>query len=89
LVHLGASASIASLQAEHLRLCINSYALQAAGDVSPSLHKAFNAAVALISAHSKSSQGDLALSFAIDVRRNVYTADSSTIPSLWRKPLSF
>ena len=68
-VQLGASAQTISLQAEHVRLCINSYALQThSAEMGPLLRKAFDSATTIINAHDLSSQGDLSLSFAIDVR---------------------
>lgn len=67
-VQLGASAQTVSLQAEHVRLCINSYALQTQSpEAGAALRKALDAAITIISAHNLSSQGDLSLSFAIDV----------------------
>ena len=69
-VQLGASAQTVSLQAEHVRLCINSYALQTQSpEAGAALRKALDAAITIISAHNLSSQGDLSLSFAIDVSR--------------------
>ena len=70
-LYLGSSARIARLQAEHMRLCLNSYALKAAPDgdelVAQCLKKALNAAMSTIQTHYESSQTDLALSFATDV----------------------
>ena len=68
-LYLGASARIARLQGEHMRLCINSYALRPGNDVfvAPYLRKALNAASSTIQTHFESSESDLALSFATDV----------------------
>ena len=74
-MYLGPSSRIARLQGEHMRLCVNSYAMKsssAEGDdeaVAPYLKKALNAATSTINAHFESSESDLALSFANDVRR--------------------
>lgn len=71
-LYLGPSARIARLHAEHVRLCINSYALKAGADqdayMAQCLKKALVAAMATIQAHHEASQTDLALSFANDVR---------------------
>lgn len=72
-LYLGASARIARLQAEHLRLSINAMALRSSthSDGHESsvtyLRKALNAAKSTIQTHFESSQTDLALSFATDV----------------------
>ncbi|CAN9241101.1 unnamed protein product [Alternaria alternata] len=71
-LYLGASARIARLQAEHLRLSINAMALRSSthseGHESSItyLRKALNAATSTIQTHFESSQTDLALSFATD-----------------------
>ncbi|CAP97289.1 Pc22g00010, partial [Penicillium rubens Wisconsin 54-1255] len=71
-LYLGASARIARLQAEHLRLSINAMALRSSthSDGHESsvtyLRKALNAAKSTIQTHFESSQTDLALSFATD-----------------------
>ncbi|ORX33857.1 hypothetical protein BD324DRAFT_206404 [Kockovaella imperatae] len=69
-LYLGPSVRIARLQAEHLRLCLNSYALKAGADedeeIGQCLKKALNAAMGTIQTHFESSQTDLALSFATD-----------------------
>jgi hypothetical protein len=72
-LYLGASARIARLQAEHLRLSINAMALRSSthsegheGSITY-LRKALNAATSTIQTHFESSQTDLALSFATDV----------------------
>ncbi|KAJ5378891.1 hypothetical protein N7509_012010 [Penicillium cosmopolitanum] len=71
-LYLGASARIARLQAEHLRLSINAMALRSSthSDGHESsvtyLRKALNAATSTIQTHFESSQTDLALSFATD-----------------------
>jgi hypothetical protein len=85
-LYLGSSARIARLQAEHMRLCLNSYALKAGPDedelAAQCLKKAMNAAMSTIQTHFESSQTDLALSFATDVSGAVAVpsilADSST-----------
>ncbi|CAN9403101.1 unnamed protein product [Alternaria alternata] len=71
-LYLGASARIARLQAEHLRLSINAMALRSSthsegheGSITY-LRKALNAATSTIQTHFESSQTDLALSFATD-----------------------
>lgn len=73
-IYLGPSARLARLHAEHIKLCINSYALKAGveGDVqlSQSLKKALVAAMGIIQAHFDAAQSDLVLSFAADVRPN-------------------
>jgi hypothetical protein len=70
-IYLGTSVKIARLKAEHMRLCINSYALKFSPDedeyIASCLKNAFNAAVSTIQTHFESSQGDFALSFATDV----------------------
>lgn len=72
-LYLGASARIARLQAEHLRLSINAMALRSSThsggheSIVTYLRKALNAAKSTIQAHFESSQTDLALSFATDV----------------------
>lgn len=75
-LYLGSEARIVRLQAEHLRLSINSMALRASTSTSaPSsdeklsacLRKALNAATSTIQTHFESSQTDLFLSFATDV----------------------
>jgi hypothetical protein len=70
-IYLGTSAKIARLKSEHMRLCINSYALKFSPEedeyVASCLKNAFNAAVSTIQTHFESSQGDFALSFATDV----------------------
>jgi hypothetical protein len=70
-LYLGSSARIARLQAEHMRLCLNSYALKSAPEedelIALCLKKALNAAMSTIQTHYESSQTDLALSFATDV----------------------
>jgi hypothetical protein len=76
-LYLGPSARIARLQAEHLRLSINSIALHSSVDqeldsIHPYLRKALNAATSTIQTHFESSQSDLALSFATDVRSFPY-----------------
>ncbi|WWC89732.1 uncharacterized protein L201_004657 [Kwoniella dendrophila CBS 6074] len=69
-LYLGSSARIARLQAEHMRLCLNSFALKSSPEedeiVSQCLKKALNAAMSTIQTHHESSQTDLALSFATD-----------------------
>ncbi|KAH7390063.1 hypothetical protein BKA64DRAFT_112325 [Cadophora sp. MPI-SDFR-AT-0126] len=71
-LYLGASARIARLQAEHLRLSINAMALRSSthSDSHESsvtyLRKALNAAKSTIQTHFESSQTDHALSFATD-----------------------
>ncbi|KAH8622035.1 hypothetical protein IG631_23141 [Alternaria alternata] len=72
-LYLGASARIARLQAEHLRLSINAMALRSSthsegheGSITY-LRKALIAATSTIQTHFESSQTDLALSFATDV----------------------
>ncbi|KAJ5814476.1 hypothetical protein N7474_006253 [Penicillium riverlandense] len=71
-LYLGASARIARLQAEHLRLSINAMALRSSthSDGHESsvtyLRKALNAAKSTIQTHFESSQTDIALSFATD-----------------------
>jgi hypothetical protein len=74
-MYLGSSARIARLQAEHMRLCLNSFALKSAPEqddmVSSFLKKALNAAKSTIQTHFESSQTDLALSFATDVSEDV------------------
>lgn len=70
-LYLGSSARFARLQAEHMRLCLNSYALKSSSEAdetaSPYLQKALNAAMSTIQTHFESSQTDLALAFATDV----------------------
>ncbi len=70
-LYLGSSARITRLQAEHLRLCLNSFALKSGPDenemVAGYLKKALNAAMSTIQTHYESCQTDLALSFATDV----------------------
>jgi hypothetical protein len=70
-LYLGSSARIARLHAEHIRLCLNSFALQAApeadGATAACLKKGLMAAQSTIQTHFDSSQTDLALSFATDV----------------------
>jgi hypothetical protein len=70
-LYLGPSARVARLQAEHLRLCLNSYVLKVGqendGAVGQCLRNAFNAAVNTIQTHQDSSQTDFGLSFATDV----------------------
>lgn len=72
-LYLGASARIARLQVEHLRLSINAMALRSSihSDGHESsvtyLCKALTAAKGTIQTHFESSQTDLALSFATDV----------------------
>lgn len=55
-----------------MRLCLNSYALKPSSEAdettSPYLKKALNAAMSTIQTHFESSQTDLALAFATDVR---------------------
>lgn len=74
-LYLGSSARIARLQADHMRLCLNSFALKSSPDeddfVAECLKKALNAAMTTIQTHYESSQTDLALSFATDVSANV------------------
>ncbi|WVQ87185.1 hypothetical protein IAS59_000908 [Cryptococcus gattii] len=69
-LYLGSSARIARLQADHMRLCLNSFALKSSPDedefVAECLKKALNAAMTTIQTHYESSQTDLALSFATD-----------------------
>ncbi|WWD01078.1 hypothetical protein V866_008016 [Kwoniella sp. B9012] len=69
-LYLGSSARIARLQADHMRLCLNSFALKSGpeGDevVAQCLKKALTAAMSTIQTHHESSQTDLALSFATD-----------------------
>lgn len=70
LPYLGPSARICRLQAEHMRLCLNSFALNAAPEedkhVADSLYRGLQAAMSTIQTHHESSQTDLALSFATD-----------------------
>lgn len=70
-LHLGSLVRIARVQSEHLRLCLNSYALKAGADedelIGKYLKKALNAALGTIQTHFESNQTDLALSFATDV----------------------
>ncbi|WVW82755.1 hypothetical protein I302_104766 [Kwoniella bestiolae CBS 10118] len=69
-LYLGSSARIARLQADHMRLCLNSFALKSGPEedevVAQCLKKALNAAMSTIQTHHESSQTDLALSFATD-----------------------
>ncbi|WVQ78436.1 hypothetical protein IAT38_000522 [Cryptococcus sp. DSM 104549] len=69
-LYLGSSARVARLQADHMRLCLNSFALKSGPDgddlVAECLKKALNAAMSTIQTHHESSQTDLALSFATD-----------------------
>ncbi|OCF39443.1 hypothetical protein I317_06767 [Kwoniella heveanensis CBS 569] len=69
-LYLGSSARIARLQADHMRLCLNSFALKSGPDedeyVAQCLKKALNAAMSTIQTHYESSQTDMALSFATD-----------------------
>ncbi|KAK8869531.1 hypothetical protein IAR55_000097 [Kwoniella newhampshirensis] len=69
-LYLGSSARIARLQADHMRLCLNSFALKSGPDEDPfvaqCLKKALNAAMSTIQTHFESSQTDMALSFATD-----------------------
>ncbi|WRT67431.1 uncharacterized protein IL334_004402 [Kwoniella shivajii] len=69
-MYLGSSARIARLQADHMRLCLNSFALKSGPEedelVAQCLKKALNAAMSTIQTHHESSQTDLALSFATD-----------------------
>ncbi|ODN75095.1 hypothetical protein L202_06311 [Cryptococcus amylolentus CBS 6039] len=69
-LYLGSSARIARLQADHMRLCLNSFALKSSPEkdefVSECLRKALNAAMATIQTHHESSVTDMALSFATD-----------------------
>ncbi|WWD16207.1 hypothetical protein CI109_100633 [Kwoniella shandongensis] len=69
-LYLGSSARIARLQADHMRLCLNSFALKSGPDEDPyvaqCLKKALNAAMSTIQTHYESSQTDMALSFATD-----------------------
>ncbi|GFZ52252.1 hypothetical protein JCM24511_10025 [Saitozyma sp. JCM 24511] len=69
-LHLGPSARLARLQADHLRLCLNSYALKGRADedeeIAKCLRAALNAATSTIQTHHESSQTDLGLSFATD-----------------------
>ncbi|WVR05443.1 hypothetical protein IAU60_002459 [Kwoniella sp. DSM 27419] len=69
-LYLGSSARIARLQADHMRLCLNSFALKSAPEedelVAQCLKKALNAAMSTIQTHYESSQTDMALSFATD-----------------------
>lgn len=59
------------MQADHLRLCLNSYALKGRADedeeIAKCLRAALNAATSTIQTHHESSQTDLGLSFATDV----------------------
>lgn len=77
-LYLGSSVRIARIQAEHLRLCLNSYALKAGPDedelIGKYLKKALNAALGTIQTHFESNQTDLALSFATDVSSTSVTA---------------
>lgn len=70
-LYLGSSARIARLQAEHMRLCLNSFALKSRPDtddfIGQCLKKALIAAQSTIQTHFDSSQTDFALSFATDV----------------------
>ncbi|WWC60802.1 uncharacterized protein I303_103378 [Kwoniella dejecticola CBS 10117] len=69
-LYLGSSARIARLQADHMRLCLNSFALKSGPEedevVAQCLKKALNAAMSTIQTHHESSQTDMALSFATD-----------------------
>ena len=81
-LYLGPSTRLARLQSEHMRLCLNSFALKSTSGDSPEddvyagpegqalgqcLKKALNSAMSTIQTHYESSQTDLALSYAIDV----------------------
>lgn len=83
-LYLGSSVRIARVQAEHLRLCLNSYALKTGAEEDESigrcLKKALNAAMGTIQTHFESSQTDLALSFATDVSSRSFLS-LSTSPS--------
>lgn len=96
-LYLGSSARIARLQAEHMRLCLNSFALKSSPEqddlIASFLKKALNAAMSTIQTHFESSQTDLALSFATDVsiplfpvyafthEATLHRSDISTSPS--------
>lgn len=93
-LYLGASARIARLQAEHLRLSINAMALRSSthSDGHESsvtyLRKALNAAKSTIQTHFESSQTDLALSFATDVSlRSSFPTSSPSSSSSGHRPL--
>ena len=70
-LYLGPSARVARLQAEHMRLCLNSYVLKVGTEkdeaIGQCLRNALNAAVSTIQTHHESSQTDFGLSFATDV----------------------
>jgi len=99
--YLGSFARIARLQSEHMRLCLNSYALKAGPDedelVGPCYRKAIDAAMSTIQTHYESSQTDLALSFATDVSwtrasgatSELRLANTSTSSLRSRKPPPF
>lgn len=59
------------MQADHLRLCLNSYTLKGGADeddeIAKYLRAALSAATSTIQTHHESSQTDLGLSFATDV----------------------
>lgn len=101
-VFLGSSARITRLHAEHMRLCINTYALKAGaqGDevMAQFLKKGLDSAMNTIQTHNDSAQTDLALSFATDVGgfhpSQLHVADADPLvrrsisPSPWLKPPS-
>jgi hypothetical protein len=70
---LAGSSHIIRLQAEHVRLCLNSHALEQSmtDSLSKYIQKAVDAAISIIQIHSDSSQTGLALSFAPDVGLNI------------------
>ena len=70
-LYLGSWPRLARLQAEHMRLCLNSFALKSGPDedemIAQCRKRALDAAVSTIQTHYKSSQTDLVLTFATDV----------------------